>query len=121
MKTCLKHDGFDISFEKIHRVHKKSTPKQLMLYHQAIELHKIINQADFPNCFEHVTIVEQTVWTRRQLKFKVFRTNTRKIGMNMTANKFYCISDQIGLDTLELSFVHFNKLAKIQFLKYGKT
>ena len=39
----------------------------------------------------------------------------------MTANKFYCISDQIGLDTLELSFVHFNKLAKIQFLKYGKT
>ena len=32
--------------------------------------------------------------------------------MNMTANKFYCISDQIGLDTLGLSFVHFKNLLK---------
>ena len=92
-----------------------------MLYHQAIQLHKVLNQPDFPNCFEHVTIVEQTVCTGRQLKFKVIRTNSRKIGMNTTANKFYCISDQIGLDTLSLNFVHFKKLAKIQFLKYGAT
>ena len=47
--------------------------------------------------------------------------NRRKIGMNTTANKFYCITDLIGLDQLNLSFVHFKKLAKIQFLKYGKT
>ena len=39
----------------------------------------------------------------------------------MTANKFFYISDQIGLNLLNLSFVHFKKLAKIQFLKYGKT
>ena len=121
LRTCLKHDGLDISFKKIHRVHKKSTPKQFMLYHQAIQLHKVITQPDIPNCFEHVTIIEQTVCTGRQLKFKIIRTNTRKIGMNTTANKFYCISDQIGLDTLSLNFVHFKKLAKIQFLKYGAT
>ena len=41
--------------------------------------------------------------------------------MNMTANKFYCINNEIGLDMLNLSFVHFKKLAKIQFLKYGTT
>ena len=76
---------------------------------------------NFPDCLEHVTIVDQTICTSRQLKFKVFRNNSLKIGMNMTANKFYCISDQIGLDLLNLGFVHHKKLKKIQFLKYGKT
>ena len=76
---------------------------------------------NFPNCLEHVTMVEQTICTGRQLKFKIFRNNSRKIGMNMAANKCYCISDQIGFDLLNLSFVHYKKLMKIQFLKYGKT
>ena len=92
-----------------------------MLYQQAINLHKIINQPNFRNCFEHVTIVDQTVCTSRQLTFKVFRNNSLKIGMNMTANKLHCISDQIRLDSLNLNFVHYKKLAKLQFLKYGKT
>ena len=69
-----------------------------MLYHQAIQLHKTINQPSFLNCFEHITIVNQTICTSRQLKFNSLRTNTCKIGMNMTANKFYCISNQIGFD-----------------------
>ena len=30
LRTCLRNDGFDISFEKIHKVHKKSTPKQII-------------------------------------------------------------------------------------------
>ena len=84
-------------------------------------INKTINQSNFPNCIEHVSIVEQTVCTSRQLTFKIFRNNKRKIGMNMTANKFYCISDQISMDSLNLTFVHFKKLAKIQFLKYGRT
>ena len=41
--------------------------------------------------------------------------------MNTTANKFYHILKLIGLDLLNLKFVHFKKIAKIQFLKYGKT
>ena len=84
-----------------------------MLYHQAIELYKTVNQMNFPNCLEHITIVDQTICIGRQLKFKTFRNNSFKIGMNMTANKLYCISDQIGFDLLNLSFVHYKKLAKI--------
>ena len=121
LRSCIRHDGFDVSFEDIHKIHRKCTPKQIMLYQQAIQLHKAINQVDFPQSLEHVTIVEQTVCTSRQLKFKTFKNNTRKIGMNMTANKLYCISNQIGFDLLNLSFVHYKKIIKIQFLKYGKT
>ena len=35
--------------------------------------------------------------------------------------KNYHIIKMIGLDKLNLSFVHYKKLMKLQFLKYGKT
>ena len=92
-----------------------------MLYQQAILLHKTINHENFPSCFEHITVIEQVVCTCRQLIFKFFKNNKLKIGMNMTANKFFNISDQVGMDLLNLSFVHYKKIMKIQFLKYGKT
>ena len=41
--------------------------------------------------------------------------------MNTTANKFYCLNRKIGLNTFDLTFVHYQKLLSIQFLKYGKT
>ena len=46
-----------------------------MLYQQAINLHKIINDPTFPDSFEHVTIVDQTICTSRLLKFKIYRNN----------------------------------------------
>ena len=76
---------------------------------------------DFPSDYEHIFIVDQKVCTGRQLKFKIFRNNNYKIGMNTTTNKFFSISDMISLDMLNLNFVHFKKLAKIRFLKFGKT
>ena len=41
--------------------------------------------------------------------------------MNTISNKFFHISKLISLDLLNISFVHFKKIMKIQFLKYGKT
>ena len=41
--------------------------------------------------------------------------------MNTTANKLYHLNNLIGLDMLNLNFVHYKKLIKIQFLKNGKT
>ena len=43
------------------------------------------------------------------------------ICMIMTANKLYHVSNLIGLDMLNLEFIHFVKLAKMQLLKNGKT
>ena len=40
--------------------------------------------------------------------------------MNTTGNKLHHINNQIGLDMLNLKFVHYKKLAKFH-LKYGKT
>ena len=104
-----------------HKISKKCTPSQILLYNQAIQLYKTVNHRDFPCTLEDITLVDQTICTSRQLKFKVFRNNKLKIGLNTTANKLHCISDLIGYDMLNFGFVHFKKLAKIQFLKFGKT
>ena len=121
LRTCLRIDSIGMSFVDIHKTCKKCTPAQILTYNQAIQLYKIINSKDFPNTFEEVTVVDQIICTGRQLKFKIFRNNHLKIGMNTTANKLHCVSDLIGLDLLNLGFLHFKKLAKIQFLKFGKT
>ena len=57
----------------------------------------------------------------RQLNFEIECNNNYKIGMNTTANKFFSLSKMISLGMIHLTFVHFKKLAKIQFLKYGRT
>ena len=119
--TCLVHEGFDVSFENIHKNHKKCTPKQIMLYQIAINLHKVINDIDNLLTFEYVTLLDQMVCTQRQLRFEMIWNFNVKIGMNTTANKFYHINKLISLDMLNLKFVHFKKLAKFQFLKYGQT
>ena len=51
----------------------------------------------------------------------MFRNNERKIGYNTTANKLSPLSNQITLKHLNLSYPQFKKLAKLQFLKFGRT
>ena len=111
----------EISFERIHLLCKKSTPKQIMLYKVAISLHKTFNEIDPHLKTETIRLFEQIICSRRQINFKLFRDNVYKIGMNTAANKFYHINELIGLDKLNLTFVHYKKLMKIQFLKNGKT
>ena len=106
------HGGFDISFENIHKVHMKCTPKQIMLYQIAINLHRVIN-SESPLNFEKVTLLNQMICCRRQLRFEILRDFNNKIVMSNTASKFYHITNLIGLDMLNLSFVHFKKTAKI--------
>ena len=84
-------------------------------------MHKVLNEHDNVLSFEQVTVMDQIICTHRQLKFQIFKSNNNKIGMNTTANKLYHVSNLIGLDMLNLEYVHFKKLAKIQFLKNGNT
>ena len=70
---------------------------------------------------EHAIMLNQLVCSTRQLKFEILRNNAFKIGMNTVSNKCYHVNKLIGLDALNMKFVQFKKLMKIQFLKYGKT
>ena len=67
----------EISFEKVHELHKKSAPSQIMRYQSSLQLHKIIN-FELPN-FEAVTVLNQMTFTSRQQMFLIFRDNSTKI------------------------------------------
>ena len=114
-------NNYDVSFENIHLKCKKSTPYQITLYQSALKLHKTVNENLEDLTFEQITVINQIICTSRQINFQICRSNCFKIGMNTTANKFFTISNVISLGMLNLNFVYFKKLAKIQFLKYDKT
>ena len=121
LRSCVMKDNFDVSFVNIHIKCKKSTPEQISLYQSALKLHKTVNENLEDFTFEQVTVLDQIICTSRQINFQIARNCIHKIGMNTTSNKLYALSNLIGLGMLNLSFVHFKKLAKLQFLKYGNT
>ena len=119
LRSCLSNPNNVISFEKIHEINKKCTPSQIMSYQSALNLHRTVN-FEKPN-FEAITVLDQLAFMPRQTLFIIFRNNSTKIGMNTSSNKFYQLTGKVTLSNLALNFIHFKKLMKIQFLKYGKT
>ena len=115
------HKGFDISFENLHKTHKKCTPTQLSLYHLSISLHRRLNFDETSPCFETLTVLDQIICTSRQINFQIFKTNRLKIGINTTANKLSFLNNKIALDKLNLDKTQFKRHAKSQFLCYGNT
>ena len=87
----------------------------------SLKLHKLLNEHDNHLSFELVTIMDQIVCTGRQINFQFLRKFNTKIGLNTTANKLCPLNNLIDLGRLNLNFVHYKKLAKLQFLKNGNT
>ena len=121
LRSCMLSNSTELSFIRIHSICQKSTPLQIMSYEAAIHLNKVINEIFTMCSSEHALFLSNIICPRRQLKFEIFRNNISKIGMNMLANKFYHISKQISLDALNLTFIHFKRLMKFQFMKTCRT
>ena len=73
LRSCLMHDGFDVSFEKLHVTHKKCTPSQIMYYQLALSLHKTLSNCEGELDFETITLLDQLVCTGRQVTFQLYR------------------------------------------------
>ena len=121
LRCCSYNIGFEISFENLHKSQKKCTPTQIMHYQLALNLYRTLNLDVNELSFEVITVFDQLICTRRQSMFQIFRNSNTKIGFNTTANKLFYLNNKIGLENLNLSFYCFKRLAKLMFLKYGKT
>ena len=106
LRSCVLVNCNEISFETVHSVSKKSTPKQIMLNQVALKLHKLIQELNEKCTFEHVTILSNIICTSRQTTFEILKSNHSKIGLNTSANKLYHINKQISLLALSHNFVH---------------
>ena len=92
-----------------------------MSYQLSLKLHKTVNEIHDLCTTEHASILSNIVCTSRQLNFEILRNISNKIGMNTVSNKFHHISKMISLNNLNLNFINFKKIMKIQFLKFGRT
>ena len=121
LRSCMMSYSSELSFIRIHTMCKKCTPIQIMSFQMSLHLHKTITELYISCTTEMATLLSNIICTRRQLNFEIIKNNRSKIGMNCISNKFYHISKLVSLNNLNLDFVHFKKIMKIQFLKNGRT
>ena len=57
LRNCMMLNCSEISFERIHSICEKSTPKQIMCYQISLKLHTLINEINENCTFELVQIV----------------------------------------------------------------
>ena len=79
-----------------------------MHYQLALNLHRTLNLDVQEISFEVITVFEQLICIRRQIMFQIFRNSNTKIGFNTNANKLFYLNNQIGLEHLNLSCIHFD-------------
>ena len=80
LRMCMPCNSLGVSFENLQVINKKCTPNQIMLYQLAISLSRIFNFDESPN-FEAITVIDQAIFTSRQINFQILRNNRRKIGL----------------------------------------
>ena len=121
LRSCMSPTNYDVSFINIHKMFKKCTPDQIMLYQISLLLFRTVNETcHFPSS-SFVKLMDQIVCTSRQVMFETHRANKSKIGMNSLENKLYHVSKLILMDKLNWSLPLYKKHMKLQFLKFGNT
>ena len=70
----------------------KNVPPANYALSNVLNMHKLLNGHENNLGFEHVTLMEQIICTRRQINFEILNNNNSKIGLNTTANKPYSLS-----------------------------
>ena len=100
LRSCIINNANEISFINIHKINRKSTPDQIMLYQISLELHKNLNNFFLNPSTQIAGTVNQIVCTGIQNYFEFYRTNWTKIGLNAIENKFYHIKKESPLTQL---------------------
>jgi hypothetical protein len=79
LRDCLRLNNPEIWFENLHKVHKKSTPKQITFHQTALRLQKLENENLIDLTFEQITVVDLMIFSRRQKIFKFTETILEKL------------------------------------------
>ena len=98
VRVCMKYCYHFMSFEAVHEVKNRATLEKIMVYWHALMLHKIFNSNDQMTKWVNLNINQ--VFTSRQTKFKINKTNTSKIGLNALVNHLSILNDKIPLPLL---------------------
>ena len=113
ISSCIPLQNLFISFEAIHKECNQFTPSQVGYYKLSILLHKLYNSSDQSTDWRD--LANLIIITRCQTKFKTFKTNIYKIGMNILINCFHALNNLLELNDLDSTLPYFKKKMKVLF------
>ena len=114
IKTCMFHPDNMISYENVHKMNNRAMPNAIMLYKCAIQLFKLYNATEFTLNWTLLNF-NQTL-TSRQTKFITLKSNKKKVGINILANRLSSLNGKIPLLWLNCSLPSFKMHCKKLFL-----
>ena len=103
-----------MSFNTLHTLNKRATPKQFMTYRHAILLHKVYN--DETTNQNRLDLFFNQQFNNRWETVKFIDTKNYKIGNNILSNRFIILNGKIKYDWLNLPFNSFKLKCKELFL-----
>ena len=112
ISTCMYYPDRMISFENIHRMNNRALPNAIMTYKHAIQLYKIYNATEFTSDWTILNFNQ--IITSRQNTFMTLKSNERKVGINILANRLSILNGKIPFEWLNCSLpsykIHCKKL-----------
>jgi hypothetical protein len=114
LSLCNNNNSVVYSYLELHRVIKRATPNQMLVYKHAILLFKIYNSIQTTP--EWIMLNFQQILTSRQLNFMISRNNNFKIGNNKLCNRLALLNNKIPLSWLALTLESFKIKCKERFL-----
>ena len=114
LKLCNKNYSNDHSYIALHKLNKRATPNQFLIYKHALILFKLYNCINTTT--DWINLNFQQILTSRQTNFIISRDNNYKIGSNLICNRLTVLNTLIPLEWLTLSFGSFKLKCKDKFL-----
>ena len=114
IKICITNIPPNTSYESLHRLVKRGTPKQMSDYKHAIQLFKLYNSTNMSD--DWVELNFQQNHNGRNEKLLIFTTSNYKVGQNLLVNRFKALNNKINLNWLNESLNSFKiKCKKLLF------
>ena len=114
IKICLSKLPLNTSYETIHRLAKRGTPKQMSTYKHALQLYKLYNSTNMTD--DWVSLNLQQNFNGRNQHFQIFNVANYKVGRNILTNRFLPLNNKIEFSWFNESFETFKVKCKLLLL-----
>ena len=104
--------------EKLHEIHNKGKPEDMMKYRLSIQLYKLYNTTTQNENDNWIDLNFQQNFNERNNLVQIYEVSRLLIGRNTLVNRLKCLNNSIDYDWLNQSLDTFKVKCKLKFLSY---
>ena len=103
-----------ISFIDLHKLNKRATPNQLLIYKHALLLFNLYNENQL--AADWLTLNFNQIITSRQTNFQIIKSNNYRVGLNIISNRLTVLNKVIPFEWLRFSKESYKLKCKKRFI-----